>query len=60
MKLEDVFNTQIKSYDVPFHYKGFNGFLTIELIDDMKEIYGEGALNKLKSIIDQRVSELNA
>jgi hypothetical protein len=58
MKLEDVFDTSVKSYDVSFTYRGYNGSLALELIDDMKEVYGEGALNKLKSIIDQRISEL--
>jgi hypothetical protein len=58
MKLEDVFDTSVKSYDVSFTYNGFNGSLAVELIDDMKEVYGEKALNKLKSIIDQRISEL--
>lgn len=58
MKLENVFNVPVQSYDVSFTYKGFNGSLALELIADMKEVYGERALDKLKSIIDQRISEL--
>jgi hypothetical protein len=59
MKLEDVFDTPIKAYDVPFSYKGFNGSLAVEIIDYMKAVYSKGALNKLKSIIDERIGELN-
>jgi len=58
MKLEDVFNTQIKQYEVSFTYKGFEGSITLELIHDMKELYGEDALDKLKSIVDQKINEL--
>jgi hypothetical protein len=58
MKLEDVFNTQIEQYDVSFTYKGFEGSITLELIHDMKELYGEDALDKLKSIVDKKINEL--
>jgi len=57
MKIEDIFNTNIKSELVEVNYKGFTATIAKEVIDDFKTLYGEQASEEMKSILDNNIVE---
>jgi hypothetical protein len=57
MKLEDIFNTKITSEIIDTTYKGFPASIAREIIEDLKEVYGSQALEKLKYILEERYKD---
>ena len=57
MKIEDIFNTDIKSELIEVNYKEFTASFAIEVIEDFKVVYGKQALEKMKSILDNNIVE---
>jgi hypothetical protein len=59
MRLEDIFTTEIKSWEVNATYKEYPFSIAREVIDDFKIVYGNQALDKLKSILEENYKRIN-
>lgn len=59
MRLEDIFTTEIKSWEVNATYKGYPFSIAREVIDDFKIVYGNQSLDKLKSILEENYKRIN-